>query len=113
MIADIVGFFGKSFSPLAHPMQYQIVKAIEVEKQSSNRRYNMKPRTEEKNRYATGIDSQSALEFQEGVMQVAMGIIVLAAALVGVWGVISLFGGLQAGGVAGMAKGWMTAIGVM
>jgi hypothetical protein len=73
----------------------------------------MKPGTDERNRSASGIDSQSALEFQEGVMQAAMGIIVVAAALVGIWGLISLFGGLQAGGIIGIAKGWMSAIGGM
>ena len=73
----------------------------------------MKPRTEERNRNASGIDSQSALEFQEGVMQAAMGIMVVAAALVGIWGVISLFGGLQAGGLIEITKGWMAAVGGM
>lgn len=73
----------------------------------------MKPRTEERNKSVSGIDSQSALEFQEGVMQAAMGLIVVAAFLVGIWGVISLFGGLQAGGLIGMAKGWMAALGGM
>jgi hypothetical protein len=89
------------------------VKAIKIAQQLNNRRCNMKPRTEERNRNASGIDSQSALEFQEGVMQAAMGIMVVAAALVGIWGVISLFGGLQAGGIIEMAKGWMTALGGM
>jgi hypothetical protein len=73
----------------------------------------MKSGTEEKSKYATGIDSPSALELQEGVMQVVMGVIVVAATLVGVWGIVSLFGGLQAGGLVGMGKGWMTAIGIM
>ena len=73
----------------------------------------MKPRTEERNREASGIDSRSALEFQEGVLQAAMGIIVAAASLIGIWGVISLFGGLQAGGLVGIVKGWMSAIGGM
>ena len=73
----------------------------------------MKSGTEEKNKHAIGIDSPSALELQEGVMQVVMGVIVVAATLVGVWGIVSLFGGRQAGGLVGMAKGWMAAIGVM
>ncbi len=73
----------------------------------------MKPGTDERNRSTSGIDSQSALEFQEGVMQAAMGILAVAAVLVGVWGLISLFGGLQAGGIIGIAKGWMAAIGGM
>ena len=71
----------------------------------------MKSGTEENNRYASEVDSHSTVEFQEGVMQVAMGAIVLAAALIGIWGVISLFGGIEAGGISGLAKGWMTAIG--
>ena len=71
----------------------------------------MKTGTEEKNSTTSGIGTPSTVEFQEGVMQVAMGVIVIAAALVGVWGVLSLFGGIQAGGIAGIAKGWMTAIG--
>ena len=73
----------------------------------------MKTGTEEKNSTASGIGTPSAIELQEGVMQVAMGVIVTAAALVGVWGVISLFGGIQAGGIVGIAKGWMMAIGGM
>ena len=73
----------------------------------------MKTGTDEKNRYASEIETPSGLEFQEGVMQAAMGVIVLAAALVGAWGLISLFGGIQAGGIAGIVKGWMAAVGGM
>lgn len=60
------------------------------------------------------IDQQSLMEFHDGVMQAAIVAVTVVAALVGIWGLMSLFGGIvMGGGVAEMARGWLGAIGVI
>ena len=60
------------------------------------------------------INQQTVLDVQDGVMQAALGAVALIAALVGVWGLLSLFGGIAlGGGVMEMARGWISAIGGM
>ncbi|MBU0676460.1 MAG: hypothetical protein KJ950_17630 [Proteobacteria bacterium] len=57
------------------------------------------------------IQTNSLFEFHEGAMQVVMGLIVASAAIVGLWGFISLFTGIGlGGGIIEMARGWMNAI---
>ena len=57
------------------------------------------------------MNSNSLPEVQEGVMQVAMGILVVTAAIVGIWGLVSLFAGISMeGGVLDMVNGWMNAV---
>ena len=57
------------------------------------------------------IDQKLALDFQEGVMQTALVVVSLAAGLIGVWGVLSLFGGIaMGGGIMEMARGWLSSI---
>ncbi|MBU0484354.1 MAG: hypothetical protein KKB30_07555 [Proteobacteria bacterium] len=58
-----------------------------------------------------GVNSNSVLELQEGTMQVVVGIIFATAAIIGIWGLISLFGGIvMAGGILEAAREWMGAI---
>ena len=60
------------------------------------------------------IDQQSVLDFQDGVVQAAMVVMVLAAALIGLWGVVSLCSGIAlGGGVLEMATNWLAAVGLM
>lgn len=59
------------------------------------------------------IDQQSLLDFQDGVVQTAMVVMTMAAALVGVWGILSLFSGIAlGGGVLEMARGWLSSVGM-
>jgi len=66
--------------------------------------------TGHKNEASSGIDTGSMLEIQEGVMQVVMGIMVVAAAMIGIWGFISLLGGIQSGGLLELGRDWLNAI---
>jgi len=60
------------------------------------------------------INQQTVLDIQDGVMQAALGAVALTAALVGIWGLLSLFGGIVlGGGVMEMARGWISAVGGM
>lgn len=46
-----------------------------------------------------------------GISQVGIGVIVTLAALIGIWGVACLFGGInQDGNLMEMARGWLTAV---
>lgn len=59
------------------------------------------------------IDQQSLLDFQDGVMQAAMVVLALAAALIGVWGLLSLGHGIaMSGGVLEIARNWLSAVGM-
>lgn len=59
------------------------------------------------------IDQQSLLDFQDGVVQAAMVAMTLAAALIGLWGVVSLCSGVAlGGGVLQMANSWFAAVGL-
>lgn len=59
------------------------------------------------------IDQHSVIDFQEGVVQVAMIAVTLTAALVGIWGLLSLCSGIAlGGGVVEMAKCWLGAAGL-
>lgn len=59
------------------------------------------------------IDQQSLLDFQDGVVQAAMVAMTLAAALIGLWGVVSLCSGVAlGGGVLQMANSWFAAVGI-
>lgn len=59
------------------------------------------------------IDQQSLLDLQEGVVQTAMVVVTLTAALIGLWGVISLCSGIAlGGGLVEMARSWLGAIGM-
>ena len=58
-----------------------------------------------------GINSNSVPEIQEGVMQVAMGLLIATAAIVGIWGLVSLFAGISMeGGILDMITGWINAV---
>ncbi|MBU0481791.1 MAG: hypothetical protein KKG47_11900 [Proteobacteria bacterium] len=58
-----------------------------------------------------GINTNSAPELQEGVMQVAMGLLIATAAAIGIWGLVSLFSGItMTGGILDMITGWMSAV---
>lgn len=46
-----------------------------------------------------------------GVSQFAMGLIIVLAALVGIWGILCLVSGLVGSGSGGLAMGWLTALG--
>jgi hypothetical protein len=70
----------------------------------------MKPGTTEQHKGVSGIDTGAMIEIQEGVMQVAMGVMIVAAALVGIWGFISLFGGIQSGGLLELGRDWLNAV---
>jgi hypothetical protein len=60
------------------------------------------------------INQQSVVDFQDGVIQAALAILAMMAALVGVWGLLSLIGGVAlGGGVMEMARGWLGSIGGM
>jgi len=70
--------------------------------------------TNGKEKGTDGIDQQTMMDFQEGVMQAALGVMALAAVLVGAWGLLSLFGGItMGGGIMEMARSWISAIGGM
>lgn len=59
------------------------------------------------------IDQESVLDFQDGVVQAAMVVVTLAAALIGVWGVLSLCSGIAlGGGLVEMGRNWLAAIGI-
>lgn len=59
------------------------------------------------------IDQQSVIDFQDGVVQAAMIAMTMAAALVGLWGVVSLCSGIAlGGGLIEMASSWLTAVGM-
>jgi len=58
------------------------------------------------------IDQQSLFDLQDGVVQAAMVVFTLAAALIGVWGVLSLCSGIAlGGGVVEMVRNWSAAVG--
>lgn len=58
------------------------------------------------------IDQQSLLDLQDGVVQAAMVVVTLVAALIGVWGVLSLCSGIAlGGGVLEMGRNWLAAVG--
>ncbi len=60
---------------------------------------------------ASKINQQTVLDIQDGVMQAAMAAVALSAVLVGVWGLLSLIGGVAlGGGIMEMVRGWVTAI---
>jgi hypothetical protein len=70
--------------------------------------------TEEKKTGVSRIEQEQMLEMQDGVMQAAMAVLTLAVALVGVWGLLSLFGGIALGGGIGeIIRGWYGAVGGM
>lgn len=46
----------------------------------------------------------------QGSAQVGIGILTVASALIGTWGVACLIGGLSKYGVVGMIKGWLSAV---
>ena len=70
----------------------------------------MKHETTEQHNVASGINTGAMIEIQEGVMQAAMGVMIVAAALVGIWGFISLFGGIQSGGLLELGRDWLSAV---
>lgn len=50
-------------------------------------------------------------DIAEGISYAGIGIIKTLAALIGVWGVACLIGGLsKSGGIMEMAQGWLTAV---
>ncbi|HSH13433.1 MAG TPA: hypothetical protein VLA15_06780 [Desulfurivibrionaceae bacterium] len=58
------------------------------------------------------IDQQSLFDIQDGVVQAVMVVFTLAAALIGVWGVLSLGSGIAlSGGVVEMVRNWSAAVG--
>lgn len=58
------------------------------------------------------IDQQALFDVQDGVVQAAMVVFTLAAALIGVWGVLSLCSGIAlGGGVVEMVRNWSAAVG--
>jgi predicted nucleic acid-binding Zn ribbon protein len=58
------------------------------------------------------IDQQSLFDLQDGVVQAAMVVMTLVAALIGVWGVLSLCSGIAlGGGVVEMGRNWLAAVG--
>jgi len=48
----------------------------------------------------------------QGASEVGMGVIMAMAAAVGIWGTTCLISGLTQGGLAEMARGYLTAIGM-
>ena len=59
------------------------------------------------------INQQSLLDFQDGVAQAAMVVLAAAAALIGLWGIISLCSGIAlGGGVVEIARGWLGSVGM-
>lgn len=59
------------------------------------------------------IDQQSLLDFQDGVVQAVMVVMTLAAALIGLWGIVSLCSGIAlGGGILEMAGSWFAAVGM-
>ncbi len=59
------------------------------------------------------IDQESLFDFQDGVVQAVMLVMTMAAALIGLWGVVSLCSGIAlGGGLIEMASGWLTAVGM-
>ena len=64
-------------------------------------------------RNVESINRQSIPDIQEGVVQAVMIVVTLTAALIGVWGVMSLCSGVAlSGGLIEVAKNWFAAIGV-
>lgn len=47
---------------------------------------------------------------QEAIPQVAIGLIGIMSALIGIWGVACLIGGISQYGIAGMISGWISAV---
>lgn len=71
----------------------------------------MNTNTGQQKRVNEGINSDSVSEVQESVIQVAMVLLVATAAIVGVWGLVSLFAGISTeGGILDIMKGWMSAV---
>lgn len=59
------------------------------------------------------IDQRSIIDFQDGVVQAAMIAMTIAAALIGLWGVVSLCSGIAlGGGLIEMVSSWLTAVGM-
>ena len=64
------------------------------------------------NKNEKDLESEDVLQnISAGVSQFWMGLIVIMAALIGIWGFLCLVSGLSSGGFAGMIKGWLAAIG--
>ncbi len=71
----------------------------------------MNTNTSQQKEVNEGINSNAIPEIQEGVMQVVMGLLIATAAIVGIWGLTSLFAGISMeGGILDMITGWMSAV---
>lgn len=59
-------------------------------------------------------NQETQVQVQESISQssaqVGIGIIAIVSAMIGMWGIACLIGGLSQYGVTGMVKGWLSAV---
>jgi len=59
----------------------------------------------------TGLGAVDQAAIGEGVSQAGVGVILTLAAMIGIWGIACLVGGMaRMGGVVELARAWMTAV---
>jgi len=70
-----------------------------------------KARTEKERTGSAGLEITSIDKITRDASEVGMGVIMVMAALIGIWGIACLIGGIaNSGGIADLANGWLAAV---
>lgn len=60
---------------------------------------------------STGLEITSVDKMTRDASEVGMGVILVLAALIGIWGIVCLFGGIvNSGGIGELLNGWLSAV---